>query len=51
MYNRALAALGGIKPGRQDPEPPHEELQAFWTTAVPKLSRLPFFIGLMFYFW
>jgi len=44
VYRAELRALGRIRYGRQDPQPPIRELQRFWTAATPRLSRRPFFI-------
>ena len=44
IYNDHLRMLGGIKYGRQNPQPPERRLLKFWTIAAPKLSRPPFFI-------
>lgn len=45
VYNQALKALGEIRYGRQDPQPPHETLKKFWTAARPCLARPPYFIN------
>lgn len=45
MYNEQLKMLGEIKYSRQNPQPKHEELFKFWTTAAPRLKRPSFFVN------
>jgi REP element-mobilizing transposase RayT len=44
IYNQQLRALGRLRYGRQDPQPPKELLIRFWAAAAPRISRSPFFI-------
>ncbi len=44
VYRDELQALGEIRYGRQDPQPPKALLRRFWTAASPRLSRPPFFL-------
>jgi len=43
IYNEQLRLLGGIKYGRQNPQPAKEQLMKFWTKAAPRISRPPFY--------
>lgn len=44
IYNEQLGALGTLRYGRQNPQPPKELLMRFWASAMPRISRPPFFI-------
>ena len=46
IYSDQLRMLGGIKYGRQNPQPAKHQLMHFWTAAAPGLSRAPFFLDL-----
>jgi len=44
IYNEQLRALGSLRYGRQNPQPPKELLIRFWAAAAPRISRPSFFI-------
>jgi hypothetical protein len=45
IYSEELASLGPILYGRQDPQPENATLRRFWTAAIPRLTRPPFFLN------
>ena len=44
IYNPYLDELGGVRYGRQDPQPDRGTLLSFWRASREKLSRPPYFI-------
>ena len=44
IYKEELKRLGLVRYGRQNPQPPRQELRRFWTATRPKLNRPPYFI-------
>ena len=44
IYNEHLRALGRVRYGRQNPQPPKDLLVRFWTSAAPRINWPAFFI-------